>query len=89
MNKEQKDKIGDILKESNSISNSLSQVLEKECEKRGGLNPHMAIFSVASFVADFLEDIKPMFDYNIEDIFFSTVKDMMSSENESKTDMAR
>ena len=23
-----------------------------------------------------------MFDYNIEDIFFSTVKDMMSSENE-------
>lgn len=46
----------------------------------------MAIFSVASFVADFLDDIKPMFEYNIEEIFFSTVKDMMSSQNERKAD---
>lgn len=77
MNKEQEKKLDNIIRDSFEIRDRLNAVLVDESKERDGLNPYLAVFAVAGFVADVFDSYNPLFNNKLEEIFYSIVKDEM------------
>lgn len=84
MNKEQEKKLDNIIRDSFEIRDRLNAVLGDESKERGGLNPYLAVFAVAGFVADVLDNYNPLYNNKLEEIFFSTVKEEMKINKEER-----
>ena len=84
MNKEKEEKLDKIIRDSFEIRDRLNAVLGDESKERGGLNPYLAVFAVAGFVADVLDSYNPLFNNKLEEIFFSTVKEEMKINKEER-----
>ena len=84
MNKEQEKYLDKIICDSFRIRERLSAVLEDESKENNGINPHLAVFAVAGFVADVLDFYNSVFKYNLEEIFFSTIKNEMKINKEER-----
>lgn len=83
MNKEQEKKLDNIIRDSFEIRDRLNAVLVDESKERDGLNPYLAVFAVAGFVADVLDNYNPYIN-KLEEIFFSTVKEEMKINKEER-----
>ena len=84
MNKEQEKKLDNIIRDSFEIRDRLNAVLGDESKERGGLNPYLAVFAGAGFVADVLDNYNPLYNNKLEEIFFSTVKEEMKINKEER-----
>ena len=81
--------VDEILKVSAVISQRLNKALLEECEGKT-LDLVAAYYSVARFVAGFINDIRPIYGDDILDTFNSTVKDILQAfEDEGKDETGR
>lgn len=84
MNKEQEKKLDNIIRDAFEIRNRLNAVLVDESKERDGLNPYLAVFAVAGFVADVFDSYNSLFNNKLEEIFYSTVKEEMKINKEER-----
>lgn len=81
--------VDEVLKVSEVISKRLNKALLEECEGKT-LDLVAAYYSVARFVAGFIDDIRPVYGDDILDSFHSTVKDILQAfHDEGRDDTGR
>ena len=81
--------VDEVLKVSEVISQRLNKALLDECEGKT-LDLVAAYYSVARFVAGFIDDLRPVYGDDILDSFHSTVKDILQAfEDEGKDQTGR
>lgn len=81
--------VDEILKVSEVISKRLNKALLDECAGKT-LDLVAAYYSVARFVAGFIDDIRPVYGDSILDSFNSTVKGILQAfEDEGRDDTGR
>lgn len=67
-----------ILKQSEIVSQRLNKAILDECESKS-MELGAAYYSVARFVAGFIDDIRPVLGDKVLDSFTSTVKDILQA----------
>lgn len=78
-----------ILEQSEKVSKRLNKALVEECENRS-IDLMTAYYSVARFVAGFIDDIRPVLGNDVVDSFHSTVKDILQAfEDEGRDQTGR